>query len=112
MPTQLSNHVLAWNYVSLNDSWRRYIELGLFKDKIEFEYEWVKYWIWPFRIFIPEISKDPEWREQVKTWVTLKYVEIINNYDLMFTINKAIYVYLKQFIKYEEDNALPQYEDQ
>lgn len=111
MAEKLTNHELAAQYVSLNNSWRQYIEVWLFKDKLELEYDKKLYWIGPFRIGIPEFSKDPEGKEIVKTWQALKYVDIIDNYDLMFAINKTIYQYLKLFLTFADEHALPQYED-
>lgn len=112
MEKKLTNHELASQYVSLCNSWRSYIDVGLFTDKLEFTYNDKIYWIGPHRIGIPEFSKDPEGKEIVKTWQWLKYIDIIEDYDLMFLINKKIYQYLKMFINFSDEYALPHYEDQ
>ena len=115
MTEKLTNYELSAQYVILCNAWKGYIELGLFEEKLDLEYKDEKYRIAPNKIGIPVIEKDPEWKEIVKTWVWFKYIQLINDYDLMFLINKTIYTYIKIFVTFDnednEDILLPQYEN-
>lgn len=110
MAEKLTNNQIATHYIWMNDTRRKYIELWLFNDKIELLYNGITYRIWPFRLWIPDIVKDNDGNDITKSGKSLKLIDLIDNYNLLFKINQTIYWYLKQFITFDNDNALPRYE--
>jgi hypothetical protein len=57
-----------------------------------------------------DIKEDPEGEKMMKVKGYFKLIDIIEDYDLIFLINKTMYTYLATFISFQEENELPQYE--